>query len=394
MTAHSILIPDAVRWDELAVRRFVENAPYYLDGSHVRTIRGRVVELDGGANVAPVELELRVQGLAQRIAGELRDAAETILAEYTPEPFPAVPDPMPSLLASRALVNTGRGRFVYGGLLLQIMDSLDRMIARYALQYGAEPQLYPATVSVDTLIRSGYLTTFPQHAYFVAPAALAGDSLAGIAASARASDLDSPLARGWYGAHDQVLAPTVCYHCFESQQGMRVTAPCSFTAVNHCSRFEIDADASLARLHTFRMRELVGFGAPEYVTTMLDNALEWSAALLRRWGIGYRVVIATDPFFAGAQTGKAFYQSTFALKRELRLRLPFDDSWLAITSFNNHQQSYTRVFGITGASPLASGCIGWGYERFAYGLLASIGLNPGAWPDAMRADLGITIPRE
>lgn len=388
MSHVSISIPEGVRWDELVVRRFLENAPYYLDGARVHSIAGREVRFEAVA--APSDLQARGEALARRIAGELRDAAEVIVAEYLPPgPLPRHPDPTPTLIAARALIRTGRGRFVYGGLLLGVMESLDRIVARYAAERGAEPQLYPATVNAATLIRSGYLQTFPQHAYFVAPAALASESLAGIAGSASVDSLSSPGARAWFGAHDQVLAPTVCYHCFESQQGERMEMPRSFTAVNHCSRFEVDGDVSLARLHTFRMRELIGFGDADHVSALLDHALGWTTELLRRWGVPHRVATATDPFFAGAQSGKVFYQATFVLKRELRLPVPFDGSWLAVASFNNHQQSFTRTFDITGPAPLSSGCVGWGYERFAYALLANLGVDPRAWPEPMLADLGI-----
>jgi seryl-tRNA synthetase len=267
--------------------------------------------------------------------------------------------------------------------MMRMMEALDRLLSTYAGGRGAEPQLYPVTVSATSLLRSGYLKTFPQHAYFVAPAAFSRESLERIAAAADPQGLSAP---GLLGVQDQVLAPTVCYHCFESLQGARFIGSRSFTALNHCSRFEV-GDLGLARLHTFRMRELIGFGDPPAIVSLLDHALDWTTAALRRWDIGYRVSTATDPFFAGAQSGKVFFQSTFALKRELRLPLPYSGRWLAVGSFNNHQQSFTRTFDIGGQS-LVSGCVGWGYERFILALLANCGDNPDGWPAALRTDFG------
>jgi seryl-tRNA synthetase len=393
MTSQKIVIPEGVRWDDLAVRRYRENAPYFLNGLLVRGVYGRVVELEGSMSGEANELQFRGEALARKIAEELRDSMETIVAEFATEPRCIAPDPMPALLASRSLVQTGLGRFVYGGIFLELMEALDSLVAAFAVDRGAAPQLYPTTVKVDTLVRSGYLKTFAQHAYFVAPAGLSSVSVASVAATNSAAELDSYAVRGLLGSHDQVLAPTVCFHCFESLQGTRVPAPCSFTGVNHCSRFEIDADATLSRLHTFRMREYIVFGKTDYVEVQLNDALTWSTELLRRWGIAYRVATATDPFFAGAQTGKAFYQSTFALKRELQLHLPFNQSWIAFASFNNHQRAYTKAFDIGDDTSLSSGCVGWGWERFAYGVLASVGVDPLNWPAVMRTDLSPNVAK-
>lgn len=389
MTRQSFRVPAGLRWDEVAARRFMENAPYYLEGAQVVGIEGRDVEVEITGGVDVPRMQSACEALASRISGELRDSAEELVTEFQVAPQEPRPDPMPTLLASGDVVRTGRGRFAYGGRFLRILEALDRRIADYAAERGAESRLYPVTVNAATLLRSGYLKTFPQHAYFVAAAGYSCASLEGIAKAGDVTDLASPGAREWFGAHDQVLAPTVCYHCFESLQGARLEGARSFTAMNHCSRFEVDGDTDLARLHTFLMRELISFGDAHSVAAMLDHALEWTTGMLRRWGIPHRVCTATDPFFAGAQSGKTFFQATFALKRELRLPLPYTGRWLAVGSFNNHQQSFTRAFDIGAPMPLASGCVGWGHERLALALLANAGCEPADWPAAMRADLAV-----
>jgi hypothetical protein len=97
-----------------------------------------------------------------------------------------------------------------------------------------------------------------------------------------------------------------------------------------------------------------------------------------------------DPFFIGALESKAYFQTVFELKRELQLRLDFSGRWLAIASFNNHQQSLTRAFGISSSGEkLESGCAGWGLERFAYTLLAHFGTDLARWPREVLLDLAI-----
>ena len=392
MTRMKIEIPTDVRWDEATAKQFIESAPYFIDKATIRaaSVDGRSVMLDSAGDVAVDELQRNVESLARRIARNLRDARETMLVEYLPESVAIHPDPMLALAASGSLHQTGRGRFVYGRSLLELLEALDRFVYAYAIGIGAEPQAYPTTVDALTLIQSGYLKAFPQHALFVAPVACSAESLAEIGRCTSPNDLDAPRQATLFAPHDQVLAPTVCYHCMEVLKGREVTAPKSYTAVNQCHRFEVLSGASLDRLQTFRMREIVSFGDERYIIDVLDAALDWTTKVLRRWEIAHRALTATDPFFAGATSNKLYFQSIFSLKREIRVRLNFSGMWISVASFNNHQDSLSTAFRIRGSDgALRSGCVGWGFERFAYALLAQLGTDVSRWPRAARDDLGV-----
>jgi seryl-tRNA synthetase len=378
-----------LRWDDAAIKLFSENAPYYIAGGRVANVEGRTIEIEA---IEVDEAEVLRQGelLVRKVATSLRAAAENVLAEYIAAPATALPDPMPYLLSNNFLVLTGRGRFIYTGPMLQLMEALDRFLSNYAAQIGAEPHAYPTTVGTKTLLQSGYLKAFPQHALFVAPAAFSASSLTTIGQCSSAGDLDAPYDERIFANHDEILAPTVCYHTMEAMQGRNLDTSRCFSAVNACHRFETLANNSLDRLQTFRMREIIQFGNQDEVMATLDSALSWTAAILTRWGITHRITTATDPFFAGAVGNKLYFQSMFALKRELRLRLDFSNHWLSVASFNNHQQSLTRAFDIHNRNgALFSGCVGWGYERLVYALLSQLGTNFDQWPSLVRGDLGL-----
>jgi len=389
MTRVLIEIPGELRWDAAAVKEFSENAPYYLADVRLIAIEGRTVTLEGQSDQVSDNLRRQVESLALTISKNLRDAREQLLFEHLTPPS-AQPDPMPALLASDTVIRTGRARFVFRGEMFQVLEGLDRMLLGHAREVAAEPQSYPATVHARTLMQSGYLKAFPQHAFFVAPAARSATSLHEIGACTETSDLDRARGAPLFGSHDQVLAPTVCYHCFEAMQGRELESSRCFTAVNHCHRSEVLAEGALDRLECFRMREVIGFGDEAFVNGLLDACLERTREVLTRWGIAHHGITATDPFFAGAAGSKLFFQSTFALKRELRVRIDFDGRWLSVASFNNHQQSLTRAFQIRGANfPLSSGCVGWGYERIVYALMSQLGTDVSAWPRSVRDDLGV-----
>jgi seryl-tRNA synthetase len=103
-------------------------------------------------------------------------------------------------------------------------------------------------------------------------------------------------------------------------------------------------------------------------------------------GLAYRVESANDPFFIGEFRKQAAFQSAFQLKFEIRARLPFKESELAVGSYNYHQDFFGRHLNITlpDGSPAHTGCIAFGLERMAYAFLAQYGLDPDKWPVVVR----------
>jgi len=99
-------------------------------------------------------------------------------------------------------------------------------------------------------------------------------------------------------------------------------------------------------------------------------------------GLAYRIESANDPFFIGEFRKQAAFQSAFQLKFEIRARLPFKDSTLAVGSYNYHQDFFGRHLNITlpDGSPAHTGCVAFGLERIAFAFLAQYGLDSAAWP--------------
>jgi seryl-tRNA synthetase len=110
------------------------------------------------------------------------------------------------------------------------------------------------------------------------------------------------------------------------------------------------------------------------------------AQVLGSLGLAYRVESANDPFFIGEFRKQAAFQSAFQLKFEIRARLPFKHSTLAVGSYNYHQDFFGRHLNITlpDGSPAHTGCVAFGLERMAYAFLAQYGLEPAGWPQSVR----------
>lgn len=374
------IVPEGIRWDEEIRKSFEECAPYYL--------RGAIPEIDGRHIRITAEPEddwapaSSISELVQSLARGMRDIRETLIEEHKSSRHYQAEDPFDMLVNKGAIVQSSPGRFIYSGEFLAAINLIDSHIQAYALALGAREEAYPATVPTALLQRSGYLKSFPQHAFFVSPAQLDQRSVAHvqegriietIQGSAGVPDLQPPA---------ETLAPTVCYHCFNARADHAAKEREIVTAVNMCHRYEVANVRSLERLMTFRMREIIYFDDPDRVADRLDHCWQWFLDWLRHWDISFRATTANDPFFGNSSDSKRFFQTALGLKREVRLLIPKTGKWISVASFNNHGNSLVDTFNIRAADDgkLTSGCIGFGYERLAYGLMAALGIDADRWP--------------
>jgi seryl-tRNA synthetase len=113
------------------------------------------------------------------------------------------------------------------------------------------------------------------------------------------------------------------------------------------------------------------------------------AQFFERIGLAYRVESANDPFFIGEFRKQVAFQSAFQLKFEIRARLPYKDSTLAVGSYNYHQDFFGRHLAISlpDGSPAHTGCVAFGLERVAFAFLAQYGFDPANWPAEIKERL-------
>jgi len=352
----------------------------HLEKGHLRVMLSRVAAAGEEATIRQSYEELAVRTVKSFLKVRL-----TVVDENDGRPTYGA-DPMLILRSSRQAVESYTGTFVLGGDLLRVMQELDGFFRRYALSLGAEEQAYPTTVPVSSMLQNGYIGNFPHHALMVARVHNDLGALTQLAQVGKDGEVGADLMHG----AGQMLSPTVCYHCFEALRSQDVaTVGTTYTATAHCHRWEGPATEGLARLQTFTMREIVFFGTPEEVDDVKVKIMEHACDTFTRWGVGFRLMTATDPFFAvNAETKRAF-QSMQALKHELRIVLPFSGDTLACASFNNHKDTLVGAYqiGHSGCDKLYSGCVGYGFERMAYALFAHFGLMPAKWPEAICCDL-------
>jgi len=344
--------------------------------------QGLEVSLNGEPD-DPDALGEQIIGLAQRVAASYQRVETQILDSHQGE-ITFDQDPYPELVETRQVMPSQPGVYAFQGLFLQVMQALDAFFRDYALDIGSIEQAYPVTVPTTSLVQNGYLSGFPQNAMFASSIQHKLESIEFVAnALSEMPDHAAALA-GHLGSPDQALSPTVCYHCFETLRGRTLPAKGTvFTAVGLCHRHESSNIQGLTRLQTYNMREIIFYGAQDFVLDIRQKVLEHCMASLSQWDLTCRVATATDPFFATGADMKRSYQALMGLKYELQTYIPFSDSWLSVASFNNHQRSLVTSYDITCKTDdetLSSGCVGYGYERLAFSIFSQFGCDPRKWP--------------
>jgi len=293
------------------------------------------------------------------------------------------------LLERKWVTEVGQGHVVLRGGAARLLHMIDNVaVNRFAVAFGAETEVYPATIQCTTLDQCNHFTSFPEHLDFVAPLQSDIDVLKAFADDVRNGEWSSNLHEERMATTEFAISPSCCYHCYEGMAGWDLRPPgrC-VTAILGCHRYEGMNHRTLSRLRAFTMREVIWVGHPKFVIGARAKADGMIVELARRWGLHCSYEVANDMFFTKDYAVKASFQRQQEAKKELRLIIPQEDTAVSVISSNFHAGSFGSAFDITvGGRPAVSACIGFGLERFAYAILSQFGLDPDGWPEGLRRD--------
>lgn len=295
-------------------------------------------------------------------------------------------DLLARLVGAGLLVPSGvPGLYGRSAVLEDVLDRIEALVSELARDDGAELLRFPPALPRPVFERSGYLKSFPHLAGTVH--AFAGDErehqklLAELQAG-----------RDWTGAQRPtrlVLTPAACYPVYPvvAARGPLPPEGALVDVSSWCFRHEPSNEPT--RLQLFRMREQVRLGSAEQVVAFRARWLERGQRLVERLALPGTLAVAHDPFFGRGGRVMAASQRDQGLKFELLVPILDDAPPTACLSFNYHQDHFGRAFELrTAEGGVAhSACVGFGLERLAFGLLRHHGLDPRAWPAAVRAVL-------
>jgi seryl-tRNA synthetase len=263
------------------------------------------------------------------------------------------------------------------GNVLALLRRIEHEIALLAQLDAPEEWSAPPILAMRTLGRAEYFASFP---FWLTAASHLPDDERALEQIATAAD-PVTAARGALRSPDAALPPALCYHVYERLAGRRLTTTRLITLNGTCWRHEGARLAPLERQWAFTMREVVCLGGADDVEAFRQRAMRVAGALASRLDLDAGFLVATDPFFAPTARGKAILQRVKALKHELALPIGGERS-TAAASFNNHEQFFGNVFGISleSGEPASSGCAAFGLERWVLAFLVAHGVDRVAWP--------------
>jgi len=329
------------------------------------------------------EVSEKVQRVVTTMAKGAIQPKVQVLEDHLDRLVPYQADPHVELMARRELNQEAEGIFSFGPMLSRLMQFFENQFLDLADSFNAEPYRFPTLIPARYLERVSYFRAFPHSLTFCTHLREDLDTIDQFSTTAacEAGELNTP--PGSFAPVQALLSPAVCYHLYfaladQPLPGGQVIA----TAVGNCFRYESINLTSLERLWNFTMREVIFVGAKDFVLQNREIARQRMAQVFASLGLAYRVESANDPFFIGEFRKQAAFQSAFQLKFEIRARLPFKDSTLAVGSYNYHQDFFGRHLNISlpDGSPAHTGCVAFGLERMAYAFLAQYGLDPLNWP--------------
>jgi seryl-tRNA synthetase len=299
---------------------------------------------------------------------------------------PIASDAFDELVRRRWARPLGRGQVGFAGgafALKRLLDESVRDLARS--RFGAEDEDYPALIDPDVLARAGYLGSFPQSVCLVSHLAEDFDAIEAFrAANTESASLHVPDARALEHAH-AALRPAVCLPVYRALEGTSLPAEgLVVTTVGKAFRYESGNMRGIERLWDFSMREIVFAGSATFVAEQRARVIEAVTELMRQWDLAFRLVSASDPFFATVRGTKALWQRARGLKHEMLVDV--GTGTIAAGSVNVAGTLFGHAFGISmpDGEVATTACVGFGLERLVLALFSQHGFEPSRWPAAMR----------
>ena len=270
----------------------------------------------------------------------------------------------------------------------RIVDALDALVGRVGAPDGPEVLRFPPAMPRSSLVRSGYLKSFPQ---------LLGTihCFCGNEADHRALLHCVDANEDWTSQQrvtDLLLTPASCYPLYPiiATRGRLPREGGIYDMHAWCFRHEPSLDP--ARMQTFRVREFVRMGVDDQVLAFRQLWLERAQDFISDLVLPYAIDVANDPFFGRSGRLMAESQREQKLKYELLVPINSEVKPTACMSFNYHLNHFGEAWGIKSSDgALAySGCVGFGLERIALALFHHHGFDTDAWPakvcQALRLD--------
>lgn len=371
----SPLEPDQVRFLLSGLGRSGLFAVYDLKGSKL------IFHLaEGGTTEAAAATWKRLVSLAAR------HKVETVFERRRSAPL--LNSVTQALIDKEDLKKLGPGCFVFQGDFLSLMNWIDQRVIELANSLKAQEQQYPVLWPIELYKRLNYFRDFPHNALLATGVKKSNQTMQKFSESYKASaDFSEIQLSEEMAPITHALGSSTCDPCYYAFRDGNLNTDRIFHAKSKCFRNESSASDELDRLREFTMREVIAVGSERHVLNVRERFFEFARELIDQMELSGRIESANDPFFTNDSMLKKLFQDSLKAKYEIVAETGGTTGDLAVGSINWHADQFGRAFGVSlsNGEPMRSCCIGIGFERLAFALVAQHGVNPQNWPIAVKA---------
>ena len=284
------------------------------------------------------------------------------------------------------LIESGvAGVYGHGPSYEQVREQLTSVVSELAAADGTTKFNFSPIVPRHALETNGYVGNFPH---------LAGSifEFDGTEADARRQGEVAAAHGDWsefQRQSDLMMLPAACYPLYPALAARGPVPEGGITAdIGAAWVFRHEPSHDPARRQSFRMHEIVRVGAAEEVAQWRIDWSKLGVQLFSELGLDGALANANDPFFGRVGRLMAANQAAEELKWELEVQIA-GPTPTACASFNYHVDHFGEVWDLKLAdgSLAHTACSAFGQDRIVLALLRVHGLNPDAWPQAVRARL-------
>ena len=291
-------------------------------------------------------------------------------------------NPMNELIKNKEVFKESDGMYSFGNKLTKLINIFESKINKIAKKLKADNYHFPSLMSVEMLDKVDYIKNNPHNIGFVTHLTEDLNKIEMFKKDILKRQKKININKNNFSEIKAMLSPTVCHHLYFMLSNTKLNKNIIATAHGHCFRYESKNMNFLDRLWDFSMREIIFIGSEKHVANGLLKARNLIEELLGEFGLIYMIQSASDPFFGEMAGEKSLFQKAFKLKYEVRSKIPFNNTTIAIGSFNNSLDFFGKKLNITNKNEqhVHAGCLGFGNERFAYSFICQYGMDQRRWP--------------
>lgn len=305
---------------------------------------------------------------------------------------PCKEDVYPILLKNGDVFCHAPGIYSLHRKLRQMFERLETHVRKFASTQKAEEVIYPVSIPIATLVKSNFFSAYPHFANFISTLKEDVDNISEFSKKAASDSKDNKAVTldflGHLNVPKNMCRSAGCLHSYPSFENkvFKDNETVCLTMMGRMFRNESRNASGLERLNEYSMRELIYFGSNEYVQSSLALSINWFKEFMISFGIKGVIQSANDPFFADNLATLQYFQRSQQTKLEARFYNPSTTNMISVGSINFHGSHFSKSYNIrfNNGNPIATGCVGFGYERLIFLILAQYGYNEDSWPKALR----------